>query len=574
MSLTRAKILLLSFFLLGLIIITRLYYWQILSAEELQAMAREQQVVKLEIPASRGEILSNDHFPLVTNQTAYLIFANLPQLSQSASEISKKLAHIFFEEQKEASPAAEIDQEFLEEKIFRQLDQENLVWVALKHHLREETKKEIEALQIKGLGFEEESLRSYPESSLSAHLLGFTGADYHGHPKGYFGLEGYYDLELKGQPGLLFQERDVKGQPILVGDFYERPPQKGRDLILNLDRAIQFLVEKKLQNGLDKYGAISGSVVILKPDGTVLAMASLPNYEPGRYYNYQKENFTNPVAAASFEPGSVLKPMIMAAALNEGVIQSTTRCDRCSGPRQIGPHLIRTWDDRYYPNCTATEVIEHSDNVGMVFVAEKLGQDKLVEYLKKFGFGSLTEIDLQEEATPELRPDDEWKEIDTATAAFGQGIAVTPIQLVRAFVAIANGGQLVKPYVVAKVVEGNQEMTINPQIIRRVVSQETAEKVKEMMVNAVEKGEAKWTKLSGFKIAGKTGTAQIPVAGHYDEEKTIASFAGFAPADEPKFVMLVTLREPQSSPWAAETAAPLWFDIAKDLLYYFKITPH
>lgn len=574
MSLIRAKILLLCFFLIGLIVIARLYYWQILSAEELQAMAREQHVVKLEVPASRGEIFSSDHFPLVSNQAAYLLYANLPQLSQTTSEISPKLASIFFEEQKETSPAAEIDQESLEGKIFQQLDQEGLVWVALKHHLKEETKEEIEALQIKGLGFEEESLRSYPESSLSAHLLGFTGADYHGHPKGYFGLEGYYDLELKGQAGLLFQERDVSGQPILVGDFYERPPQKGRDLILSLDRAIQFMVEEKLKKGLDKYGAISGSVIILKPDGAVLAMASLPSYEPSHYYDYQKENFVNPVVAASFEPGSVLKPVIMAAALNEGAVKPDTRCDRCSGPRQIGSHVIRTWDDRYYPNCTATEIIEHSDNVGMVFVAEELSQAKLVEYLKKFGLGSLTEIDLQEEATPELRPDDEWKEIDTATTAFGQGIAVTPIQLVRAMAAIANGGQLVKPYVVAKVAEGDKEMEVKPQIVRRVVSQETAEKVKAMMVNAVEKGEAKWTKLKGFKIAGKTGTAQIPVAGHYDEEKTIASFAGFAPADEPKFVMLVTLREPQSSPWAAETAAPLWFNIAKDLLYYFKITPH
>ena len=210
----------------------------------------------------------------------------------------------------------------------------------------------------------------------------------------------------------------------------------------------------------------------------------------------------------------------------------------------------------------------------MVDVARRLGREKILSYLSAFGFGSLTGVDLEEESAPQLRPSRQWTEIDLATASFGQGIAVTPLQMVTAVAALANNGWLMEPHVVAQIKSAKGEtIEIKPKKVRQVVSPSTAKIITEMMVAAVEGGEAKWAKPRGYRIAGKTGTAQIPVAGHYDEKKTIASFVGFAPADNPRFVMLVTLREPTSSPWGSETAAPLFFNIAKELIVYYNIAP-
>lgn len=220
-----------------------------------------------------------------------------------------------------------------------------------------------------------------------------------------------------------------------------------------------------------------------------------------------------------------------------------------------------------------TEIIQYSDNVGMAYVAEKLGTEKMVSYLKKFGLGEETGVDLEEEGTPFLRKESDWAKIDLATAGFGQGVAITPIQMVTATAALANGGKLLEPQVAREIKSPEKEIEIKPKVKREVISEKTAKILTEMMINSVEKGEAKWAKPSGFRIAGKTGTAQIPIAGHYDKEKTIASFVGFAPADNPRFVMLVTLREPTSSPWGSETAAPLWFDIAKEIFVRWGILP-
>jgi cell division protein FtsI/penicillin-binding protein 2 len=264
----------------------------------------------------------------------------------------------------------------------------------------------------------------------------------------------------------------------------------------------------------------------------------------------------------------------MASALDSKTIKPDTICDVCDGPYKVDKYYIETWNNEYYPDSTMTDVIIHSDNVGMSFVSSKMGSDLLYDYLKRFGFGNVTGIDLQGEFSPEIREKDNWNIVDLATASFGQGIAVTPIQLIKAGAIIANGGIEVTPQVVDKLQGEGWVYDIKPQTGQRVISEQAAKDVTAMMVEAAKNGEAKWTSLRGFNVAGKTGTAQIPIAGHYDDEKTIASFIGFAPSDNPKFVMLVTLQEPQSSPWASENAAPLWFSIAKDLFKYYKIQPN
>ena len=561
----RINFVLAAFLLLAVLVMGRLFYWQVLASDQLSAAAESQHWISFEIPAKRGQILASDGFPLVTNEEAFLVFASIPDLKEKPEEIAFKLAPLL------ASPSAQLA---TEKRIKERLSRSDLVWIPLKHKISRETKEILEKLEIEGIGFKEEQKRGYPEASSAAHLLGFVGSDLHGRDKGYFGLEGYYDLELRGKPGFLRRERDASGKPILVGESKGEKEKNGRDLITTLDRSVQFIIEKKLKEGLRRYGAVSGSVVVMEPKtGAILGMASLPSYDPANFSQFDKKLFPNPVVASSYEPGSTFKVLVMSAALNEGVVKPETRCNHCSGPRHISGYTIRTWNDQYYPETTMTEIIEHSDNVGMVFVGEKLGVEKLVTYLQKFGLGQPTGIDLEEEISPDLRPKSEWKPIDLATASFGQGVAVTPIQMLRAVSAIANQGKLMRPFVVKKVVSGEEVVEIAPKVEKEVIFPTTARLMTEMMVNAVEKGEAKWARPKGFRIAGKTGTSQIPVAGHYDEEKTIASFVGFAPADEPKFSMLVALREPTSSPWGSETAAPLWFDIAKELFTYYGILP-
>ena len=276
----------------------------------------------------------------------------------------------------------------------------------------------------------------------------------------------------------------------------------------------------------------------------------------------------------SFEPGSIFKPIVMASAIDAGLVTPDTECDICSGPINVDGFQIRTWDNKYRSNSTMTEVIINSDNVGMSFVGQKLGADKLYNYLNSFGIGKTTGIDLQGEAAPPLRKKGSWSNVDLDTASFGQGVAVTGIEMVRAISVIANGGYLVTPRVVDSIRGDGWQQPVNTDPPVRIISEKAAQEAAQMMVQAANLGEAKWCKISGFdNVAGKTGTAQIPVAGHYDPVNTNHSFIGFAPADHPKFVMLVTLDSPQASPWASETAAPLWFSIARDLFPYLGVQP-
>lgn len=570
----RLRFLLFGFLILGFLVILRLSFWQIIKAEELKNLARSQHQTSVTVPAHRGSILAKDGFPLVISVEAYLAWASIPDLEENPKDMAQKLAPILAREP--------IDEEVTKEEIVKEeekrllglLTKEGAKWVALKNRVPREKKEKVENMNLAGIGFYLEEDRSYPEASMSAHLLGFVGKDTAGQDKGYFGLEGYYDLTLVGAPGELLRERDALGLPILIGLSSRVGALDGLDLNTHIDRTIQFFVERELAEGLEKYGAKSGTVIVMEPkSGAVLALASLPSYDPKNFKHYPKESFVNPAVGESFEPGSVFKIVVMASALDAKAVKPEDKCEVCSGPRRIAEYTIATWNKEYHPDATPKEIIQYSDNVGMIWTAEKLGIDKFVDYIKRFGFGRGTGIDLQDEASPSIRKDKDWKFIDLAVSAFGQGIAVTPIQMVRAVAAIANGGVLPTPQVVDKITGESWEQDIKPVSEGRVISQETSRQVTEMMVNAVESGEAKWAKPKGFKIAGKTGTAQIPVAGHYDEEKTIASFVGFAPADKPRFVMLVTLQEPTSSPWGSETAAPLWFSIAKDIFPYLGIQP-
>lgn len=565
----RIKVLSILFLLVFLGLLFKLFSWQILRGRELSSAARSQYQTSKSISAPRGNILTSDLSWLDARGDAWLVYASLPDLKEDPKVVANELAPYFVDDKSDKSSLLkEID------SLTSKLSTKEVVWTALMHKVSTDVKKSIEALAISGIGFQQEEKRIYPEASAAAQLLGFVGKNKDGEDQGYFGLEGYYDLVLSGKPGFVGMEKDAKGVPILFGDSKEISAINGIDLVTHIDKTIQLSVEQKLKDGIERYGAKGGSAIVMDPySGAILAMSSFPSYDPAKYSQYDTELFKNPVVSSGFEPGSVFKIVVMASALDAGVVKPETKCDICSGPLKVDKYYIETWDGKYYPDSNMTDVIVHSDNVGMSFVGQKMGADKIYDYLSKFGIGKLAGIDLQGEATPHLRDKGTWNIVDQATATFGQGIAVTPIQLIRAGAVIANGGRLVTPQVVGALKGNGWQDDIKSQNDGRIISDKAAKQMTAMMVQAAKHGESQWTDTPGFSVAGKTGTAQIPIAGHYDPQNTIASFIGFAPANNPKFIMLITLQQPKTSPWASETAAPLWYSIAKDLFMYFGIQP-
>lgn len=532
------------------IIIGRLFYWQIIRGPELQTKAERQHETTTFLEAKRGTIFDFEGNILAGTKNLYHLYVYKPQLTISDNDLIEKLI-----ENLDKDPEATQDsvlRDYLKGRL--SLDSN---WVSLKHYITSEAKDRIEKLKIAGLGFEDDYIRFYPESSMSAHVLGFVGQDTSGEEQGYFGLEGFQDRLLRGRGGKIRTEQDAAGNPILIGNYQFLHAIEGKPVTTTISKKIQYLTEKMLKEGMNKYGALAGNVIILESKtGKVRAMASFPNYDPGNFSKYPNTSYKNPNIADLFEPGSIFKVLIMAASLNEKVVTPDTQCDICAGPLVIGKYTIKTWNEEYHPNTTMAETIINSDNTGMVFVARKLGKEKFVEYLSKLGLGKKTEIQLQEEVSGILREASDYGDIDLATNSFGQGIAVTPIQMISAVNTLANGGYYQKPTIIENEVGKRKQ----------VLTVEAVNEMTQIMIQAVDKGEAKWAKPQGLVVAGKTGTAQIPIEGHYDTEKTIASFIGFFPANNPQYTMLVTLKEPQTSPWGSETAAPLWFAIAKQLM--------
>lgn len=565
----KIQALLIIFFILFLGLIVRLSYWQIVMGASLSETAQGQYNSSTVTSAPRGNILAPDGSFWVLRDNVWQITANPKLITDPSIDVAQKLSPFLVDDPTNiASLSAETH------RINSLIARTNLSWVSIAQKVPDAVKKNIQALGINGIGFTEQEGRYYPEASSAAQLLGFVGKDTDGNDVGYFGLEGYYNLPLSGKPGFVGQEKDAKGTPILLGGTKEVTAIDGVDITTSVDKRIQFIIEKNLQDGIVKYGAKGGSVTVMDPTtGSILGMASYPSFDPAKYQDYGNDVFRNPVISNSFEPGSILKPIVVASAIDAGLVTPDTKCDICNGPLDVDGYQIETWNNEYHPNSTMDQVIINSDNVGMSFVGQKLGADNLYTYLQRFGIGDLTGVDLQGESAPPLRKKGTWSNVDLDTTSFGQGIAVTGIQMVRAVSAIANGGYLPTPHVITEIQGDGWQENIDLPTSPRVISQKAAEETTQMMVDAANLGEAKWTKIPGFSVAAKTGTAQIPVAGHYDPTNTNHSFIGFAPAGSPKFVMLVTLDSPTSSPWAAETAAPLWYSIAKDLFPYMGIQP-
>jgi len=592
MSRGRFSFLLLGFSLIFGLIVLRLFKIQIIDHGKYDNLASKQHWRTLEIPPQRGRIYSEDGFVLVDNRKAYLMFAH-PKSVSFEKEVAQKISDVLFNEgdftDKERKVGVKNLRAGFEKSLETKLEDKDLYWVSLYHKLSSLQKSKIEELHISGVGFEEETERFYPEGSLASFILGFVGSNKAGADAGYYGLEGYYNGDLKGEPGKVYEEQTAAGSPILLGGYKKIPPQNGRDLHTTVNRSIQYIAEQGIKEGVEKYKAKNGTVIILDPfSGAVLGMASYPSFDPDSWSRLARQireeqgtdagdvgavltSFRNPAISETYEPGSCLKALTMSAGIaTDAVSPQTTFND--TGPLQVAGYRVDNWDRRHWGIQTMVEVLQKSNNMGAAFVARTIGAPTLREYFVKFGLGSRLGIDLEGEDSGVVKDAKNFQEIDLVTNSFGQGISVTPLQLVSAVSAIANGGTLYKPYVVEKIKDGNKDITFKNDVIRQVMPIEKAKVMIEMLTAAAEGGEAKHFILSKYRVAGKTGTAQIPTPSGYDPNKSNATFVGFLPGST-KFVMLVRLSSPGTSIYAAETAVPLWMDITKDLVTYFGIPP-
>ncbi len=573
----RVTILEISFFLFALLILSKLFYIQVIKNKEYTALAFNQHWDAKTLPSKRGDIFSKDFFPVATSKVTYLMFFE-PERIEDKDRYVEALFPIL-EKTLDENELKEKDK--YKDELTQSLVSD-LSWVSVWRNLTEDQKLQIEELRFLGVGFEEEPKRYYPEGVFASHILGFVGGSETGEEKGYFGVEGYFDGDLGGRPGRILEERGASGGPILFGGYKKVPPIEGRSLVLTIDRALQFLVEQKLKDGVEKYGAQSGSAIIVNPpSGDILVMANYPTFDPAHFDEEVKESTKdfkilkkNISITDVYEPGSVAKPLTIASAIDLGLITPDTIFDD-DGPKVYSGHIIDTWNKKHFGKQSTTQILEKSNNVLASVVGTLVGSKNLYEYFSKFGLGELTGITLEGENTGILRDPKDSRDIDLATASFGQGISASVLQMAMAFSVFDNNGFLMKPRIVSKIIDGKREIEIPVTQKRRVISEETTNKMVKMLVSAVDNGESKYFNIKGYTISGKTGTAQIPINGEYDPSKTNATFVGFLPnsPQNKKFVMIVKLEKPTSSIYAAETAVPLWMDMLRDLVIMLKIPP-
>lgn len=552
----RLKVIIGFFFVIAAILGWRLFQKQILEHATYLASAESQYIIKKELPAGRGKIYASDMFPLATDIQYYQVLA-VPRNIKNPDEVSSRIAPLLG---------------MAKSEIFDLINNNKSYVPPLKHGLNEEEGDKIANLKITGVIVLPEAKRFYPEGKLASQVLGFVN----NLDDGQYGIEGFFNDELKGYGGEIYAEKDILGRPFNIGEKID--PQNGADLILTLDHNIQYQAEIVLEEAIRKYKADSGSMVIMDPKtGAVLAMAGFPDFDPNKFNEIPQDSqdvFNNPVISKQWEPGSVFKPLIMAAAINEGKVQPDTT-GVFSNKVTVDSYEIHTATDQAFGQETMTQVLENSDNVAMVWVSEQLGKDLEYKYLKDYGFGRKSGIEMDTESLGDVLDVKQWSNTQRATIAFGQGIAVTPIQLITAMASIANGGELLKPYIVSQInfADGRTD-TRSEQEVKRVLNVDTAQKVREMMVSVVVNGHGKKAAVAGYKVAGKTGTAQVPKpGGGYYTDRHIGSFIGFAPADDPKFIMLVRLDQPKNVDWAESSAAPTFGEMAKWLLSYFNVPP-
>ena len=551
----RINLIFLFVILFEAIILTRLVSLQVRNQDFYKALAKGQQKIVTPTIGERGEIFFKNGEPIAINKTGKYVFL-CPKEIKEKEKTAKILSQIL-----------NLDFNWLLEKT-----KKPSLFEPIKHRLSTKEQNQLAEKNLPGVYLQEEVFRYYPQKNLTSHITGFL--DRNG--KGQYGIEGYYDEILKGKEVISEKEIEPTGF-FTFPDFKKKA--RGRDIFLTIDPNIQFMAGKLLSDFQEKLDFEGGEILVLNPNtGEILALYALPNFDPNFYFKVENPGiFQNALLQKIFEPGSVFKPIVMAAALNEGKIDpKTSYVD--TGVVQIGGWKIYNYGQKVWGQKTMTEVLERSINTGAIFVEQKIGHETFLKYIEKFGFFEKTGIDLQGEIFSENKELKKGYEVNFATASFGQGIEITPVQLARAFCAIANGGKLIRPHIVDKIFENGKEVKFKSHFKEReVISKNTASQLTAMLVSVVENGFGKPAKIKGYFIAGKTGTAQVswPALGIKKpgySPKTIQSFIGFFPAFDPKFLILVKLNNPKTKT-AEYSAAPLFKELSEYIINYYQIPP-
>ncbi len=556
------------FFLLGmLVIMARFFQLQVLERHTYQLLASDQHDIQTSLTPRRGTIYVRDRFdgslhPVAKDRDAWQIYAIPRQMKQGASSTAVIISGIL---------------QLPTEELVARFTSPTATYMVIARDVSMDVAYRVRDQKLPGIGIVQGLVRLYPERAMSGQLVGFTTVNEQGKRVGKYGLEGYFQDTLAGKEGSLIAEKDAAGRRLTIGSADIKHAENGASMVLTIDRTIQYQACTKIQAAVERFQAESGSVIILDAKtGGVLAMCSAPDFAPGEFrYVDDVGIYNNPTIFYQYEPGSIFKPFTMAAGLEEGKISpQSTYTD--PGSESIDGFTIRNADKETHGLQTMTQVLEKSLNTGTIFVQRLLGQETFRTYVKKFGFGEKTHIPLHTEVKGNIAALERKGRIFFATASFGQGITVTPIQMTAAYLALANGGQLMRPHLVSEIhyADGHREIK-KPEIVAQVVSTRTSRLVSAMMVNVIENGHGKQAGVPGYYVAGKTGTAQIPNPNGqgYLQDQTIGSFAGYAPADHPAFVMLVKIDRPKTVQYAESSAAPVFGELAKFLLSYMQVPP-
>ncbi|MDD5130102.1 MAG: penicillin-binding transpeptidase domain-containing protein [Candidatus Omnitrophica bacterium] len=546
----RCEAVFLLFFIFLLLCVGRLFFIQFFRSDYLTAIAKKQHNQLVELEPRRGTIYDCNLKAQAVNMSMDSLYA-VPNAIKNKENVINQLL-----------PILGVERSYLQERLNRK---KSFIWLARK--LTPEKSAAIKKLNIKGLGFVKETKRIYPNSYLASHVIGFSGMD----NVGLEGVERGFNNYLKGVPGWAIFLRDARLKKL---DIWEKMvvPVDGEDLVLTIDEVIQYIAERELDKAFKTFHAKGASIIVMDPHtGRILAMANRPTYDLNNHSNVSKDTMRNRAICDLFEPGSVFKIVTASAALEEKKVteEDVFYCE--NGAYRVGGRILH--DHMPHGNLTFRQVIEESSNIGTVKVAQLLGPDTVYRYIKAFGFGAKLGVDISGEISGMIIPVRSWSKSSITAIPMGQGVGVTALQLASAISVIANGGQLMKPYIIDSV-RDNQGRIIKqnkPVLIHKVISVDTAMRIKKILTGVIEEGTGKLAKVLGFSAAGKTGTAQkLEANGTYSHDKFIASFIGFSPAEDPLLTIVVTVDEPHGSHFGGVVAAPVFQKVASDVIRYLK----
>ena len=527
-------------------------YLQFFRASFLANIGRKQHSLYVELEARRGTIYDSNQKPEAVNIATDSVYAAPNEMKDKDKEAAIR----------QLSPILNISESNLQNKIYRK---KSFVWIQRK--ISAQQAQQIRQLKIKGIDFIKESKRCYPNAYLASQVIGFAGLD----NQGLEGLELYYDKYLKGKNGFALFLRDARQKKLDLKDK-TLAPRDGYDLELTIDEVIQYIAERELDNSFRVNKAKGASIIVMEPHtGEILAMASRPTYDLNEYSKVDKEQVRNRAICDMFEPGSVFKVVAASAALEEKMASEQDKFFCENGAYRVGNHILH--DHTPHGWLTFTEVVEQSSNIGTTKIAQLIGPDMLYKYVRKFGFGAKTGIDMRGEINGSIKEPRFWSKTSIGAIPIGHEVGVTALQLACAYSVIANGGKLMKPYIVKSIKDkfGQVIKSFSPVVTAQVISADTSARMRKILTGVIEEGTGKMAKMEGFSAAGKTGTAQkIEPGGKYSHNKFIGSFIGFAPAEEPLITIVVTIDEPRPYYYGGVVAAPVFQKVAADVLKYLR----